>query len=217
MLLQLISFSNSGNFFFLLKSFQFMQFFRLLKSFQLTQFFRLSKSLGLQLFLDPLNIVSLSVSRSAGSFLSYTAFLPAAFFRLELPCPIFPALVFLPVSGCWPGEWFLPFSELPSWCLFLFFRLCQVHKMALRHLQLFISRRFRLYISFCILICIFEIVETVLPSGSNLLSGNLFPAGVLFLSVFGIQSAILLSVPADEFSDSICLSFSDCGSPSGCS
>ena len=44
-----------------------------------------------------------------------------------------------------------------------------------------------------------KIVETVLPSGSNLLSGNLFPAGVLFLSVFGIQSAILLSVPADEF------------------
>ena len=111
-----------------------------------------------------------------------------------------PALVFLPVSGCWPGEWFLPFSELPLLVSLPVFPSVSgtqdgspaspaVHFPPVPPVYQFLHTH--LYFR--------KIVETVLPSGSNLLSGNLFPAGVLFLSVFGIQSAILLSVPADEF------------------
>ena len=111
-----------------------------------------------------------------------------------------PALVFLPASGCWPGEWFLPFSELPLLVSLPVFPSVSgtqdgspaspaVHFPPVPPVYQFLHTH--LYFR--------EIVETVLPSGSNLLSGNLFPAGVLFLSVFGIQSAILLSVPADEF------------------
>ena len=144
--------------------------------------------------------LSLSVSRSAGSFLSYTAFLPAAFFPTRTALSYLPALVFLPVSGCWPGEWFLPFSELPLLVSLPVFPSVSgtqdgspaspaVHFPPVPPVYQFLHTH--LYFR--------KIVETVLPSGSNLLSGNLFPAGVLFLSVFGIQSAILLSVPADEF------------------
>ena len=144
--------------------------------------------------------LSLSVSRSAGSFLSYTAFLPAAFFPTRTALSYLPALVFLPVSGCWPGEWFLPFSELPLLVSLPVFPSVSgtqdgspaspaVHFPSVPPVYQFLHTH--LYFR--------KIVETVLPSGSNLLSGNLFPAGVLFLSVFGIQSAILLSVPADEF------------------
>ena len=111
-----------------------------------------------------------------------------------------PALVFLPVSGCWPGEWFLPFSEFPFLVSLPVFPSVSgtqdgspaspaVHFPPVPPVYQFPHTH--LYFR--------KIVETVLPSGSNLLSGNLFPAGVLFLSVFGIQSAILLSVPADEF------------------
>ena len=111
-----------------------------------------------------------------------------------------PALVFLPASGCWPGEWFLPFSELPLLVSLPVFPSVSgtqdgspaspaVHFPPVPPVYQFLHTH--LYFR--------KIVETVLPSGSNLLSGNLFPAGVLFLSVFGIQSAILLSVPADEF------------------
>ena len=143
-------------FFRLLKSFQLTQFFRLLKSFQLTQFFRLSKSLGLQLFLDPLNIVYLSLFLGPQDlFCLIQLFFQLLFFRLELPCPIFQLSFFFPHPAAGLENGFFRFQSSHSWCLFLFFRLCQVHKMALRHLQLFISRRFRLYISFCILICIF--------------------------------------------------------------
>ena len=111
-----------------------------------------------------------------------------------------PALVFLPVSGCWPGEWFLPFSEFPFLVSLPVFPSVSgtqdgspaspaVHFPPVPPVYQFLHTH--LYFR--------KIVETVLPSGSNLLSGNLFPAGVLFLSVFGIQSALLLSVPADEF------------------